>query len=112
MGRNSFQDSRYGSQGGEWAQLYAVLARPALEASNVVITGTIIFCDHMTFVLSNSGSDFSYVCVKFSFGWDLDCELLDTPMYMSTLLGYRYELIRFIGFGLTCLEGKKPQKTQ
>lgn len=66
--------------------IITILDHPKAETFDVIIIGTIIICDPMASVLFNLASTFCYVSMKFSFGWDLDYEYLDTPMYVSTLV--------------------------
>ena len=59
----------------------------------------------MTFVLFDPGSTFSYVSSSFATGLKLNCELLDMPIRVSTLVGesvvvekvYRSCLVNFVG---------------
>lgn len=51
-----------------------------------MIIDSIFFCDHMAYILLDSGSTLSYVSKKFSICRDLDCEYLDTLTYVSILV--------------------------
>lgn len=52
----------------------------------MIIYTTLIY-NRMNFVLFDLSSTFSYVFVKFALWWDLECEFLNTFMYVSTLVG-------------------------
>ena len=54
------------------------------ETSNVVITCNLLVCDCMASVLFDPGSTFSYVSSAFATGRNLNCELLDMPIRVST----------------------------
>lgn len=64
-------------------------------------THTIFVYDLMDFVLFDLSSTFSYV-----FGWELECEYIDTLMYASMLVGvsiyvdqvYQECLVMFVRF--------------
>ena len=53
----------------------------------LLITGNLLVCDCMTFVLVDPGSTFSYVSSSFATGLKLNCELLDMPIRVSTPVG-------------------------
>lgn len=72
---------------GDKAQFYAFLGRHKVEASDAMVICTILIYDCIIVVLFNLGSIFSYISIRFSFGFDMVCEMLDTYMYMSTLVG-------------------------
>ena len=57
-----------------------------METSDAVITGNLLVCDGMTFVLFDPESTFSYVSFSFATGLNLHCELLDMPIRVSTLV--------------------------
>ena len=69
------------------AYYYAFQGISKVEAPDIVFTGTILICDRMASVLFDPKSTFSYASVKFALGWDLNCEMLDLPIYLSTLVG-------------------------
>lgn len=60
----------------------------------------------MASILFVPRSTFSYVSMKFAFSWDIGCEYLDTPMYISTPIEvfvctdkvYHVSSIMFMGF--------------
>lgn len=85
VGRYDAQTSRGCGQGCDRAHVYVILSQPKVESFDAMITGTILFCDHMDCILFNLESTFSYVSVKFALGRDLDCEQLNIPMHVSTL---------------------------
>lgn len=58
---------------------------------------TILVYVYMAFILFDPSSTFSYSPVKLIIGWEYwesDFEYLDTPMYVSTLIGCLFILIR------------------
>ena len=69
------------------------------------LTGNLLVCDCMAFVLFDPGSTFSYVSSSFANGLNLHCELLDMPIRVSTPVGesmvvekvYRSCLVNFVG---------------
>lgn len=67
-----------------------------------MIPGTNLFCDHMAFILFYLGSTFSFICMKFALGWDLDCEFLDIFVgffiYLSSLSGVSMRFMRYKTF--------------
>lgn len=68
------------------------------EDSDVVITGTILWCDHMASILFYLWFTFFCVSMKFPLDWDIKLESLNTPTYESTLVGFLYTLIKFIRY--------------
>ena len=76
-----------------------------METSDAVITGNLLVCACMAFVLFDPRSTFSYVSSSFATGLNLHCELLDMPIRVSTPLGesvivekvYRSCLVTFVG---------------
>ena len=92
-------------QTNEMAYCYAFPGRSEAETSDVVITGNLQVCDYMASVLFDPGSTFSYVSSSFANGLNLHCELLDTPIRVSTPVGesvvvekvYRSCLVNFVG---------------
>lgn len=81
------QLGRGNGQTGDRAHCYAFTGRSEAETSDVVITGSLLFCDCMALVLFDPGSTFSYVSSSFATGLDLYCGLLDMPIRVSTLVG-------------------------
>lgn len=63
-------------QAGDRAYMYVVLSHPKAKTS-----------DPMTSLLFDLGSIFSYVIRKFSLGWEIKYEFLDSSMCVSTLVG-------------------------
>lgn len=58
-----------------------------VEASNAVITNTILIYDQMANVLFDLGSSYSYVCVRFTSSFDMIFDILDDLFHISTPLG-------------------------
>lgn len=58
-----------------------------VEDFDVSIIGTILISDLMATILSDLGSTYSYVSIKFSLGLDMACDMLDFPLYVSTPVG-------------------------
>lgn len=56
------------------------------EALYGIIIGNIIVCDWMAMVLFDPGSTYSYMSIKFSLGLDLVSDMLDSYVYISTLV--------------------------
>lgn len=69
------------------ACLLVVLAHLSMEIFDTVIIGTILICNHMAFILIDSGSTFSLVPVTFAIGRDIVCKYLDTSMHVCTPIG-------------------------
>lgn len=67
-------------------QCYTIPGRSKAEASDLVITSTILVYDHLASILFDLGSIFSYVFVKFVLDLDLICNMLDVPIYVSTVV--------------------------
>ena len=58
-----------------------------METFDTVITGNLLVCDCVASVLFDPGSTFSYVSSSFATGLNLNCELLDIPIRVSTPVG-------------------------
>ncbi|XP_055814099.1 uncharacterized protein LOC129883465 [Solanum dulcamara] len=105
VGTTGVQPDKGHSQTGDRAHCYAFPGRSEVEASDAVITGTLLVCDSLAFVLFDPGSTFSYVSPAFADGLDLYCDLLDMPIRVSTPVGesvlvekvYRSCLVTFVG---------------
>ena len=105
MGTTAAQHGRVNRQTGDRAHCYAFLGRSEAETSDAVITGNLLVCDCMASVLFDPVSTFSYVSFSFANGLNLNCELLDIPIRVSTLVGesvivekvYRSCLVTFVG---------------
>ena len=68
-------------------QCYAFPGKNEAEASNVVITCTILVFNRITDVLFDPGSTYSYVFVRFSSKFDMIYDVLDTPIHVSIPVG-------------------------
>ena len=105
MRTTAAQPGRGNGQTGDRAHCYAFPGRSEAETSDVVITGNLLVCDCMASVLFDPGSTFSYVSSAFATGLNLNCELLDMPIHVSTPVGesvivekvYRSCLVTFMG---------------
>ena len=86
-GTTAAQHGRGNGQTGDRAHCYAFPGRSEAETSDVVITGNLLICDYMASVLFDPGSTFSYVSSAFSTSLNLNCELLDVPIRVSTPVG-------------------------
>ena len=105
MGTTAAQPGRGNGQTGDRAHCYAFPRRSEAETSDTVIIGNLLVCDCMASVLFDPGSTFSYVSSAFSTSLNLNCELLDVPIRVSTPVGefvivekvYRSCLVNFMG---------------
>lgn len=64
---------------------YTFSGKSEAEASDLVITSTILICDHMAYILFDPRSTYSYVSVKFALGLNLIGDTLDNPMFTPRL---------------------------
>ena len=102
------QHGRGNGQTGDRAHCYAFPGKSEAETSDAVITGNLLVCDCMAFVLFDPGSTFSYVSSLFATDLKLNCELLDMPIRVSTPVGesvivekvYSSGLVTFVGSNL------------
>ena len=78
---------RGNGQTGDRAHCYAFPRRSEAKTSDVVITGNLLVCNCMDFVLFDPGSTFLYVSSSFSTGLNLHCEMLYMPIRVSTPVG-------------------------
>ena len=69
------------------AQCYAFPGKNEADASNAVITCTILVCDRMANVLFDPGSTYSYVSMRFASEFAMICDILDAPIHVSTPVG-------------------------
>lgn len=60
--------------------------RNKVEACDAVIIGTILVCDWMTDFLFDPDSTYSYVFLIFVWNFEITCDVLDSPIHVSTLL--------------------------
>lgn len=49
-----------------------------------MITGNILICDRMTYVLFHPGLTYSHVTVSFALGFDLACDIIEVIIYVPT----------------------------
>ncbi|KAH0660902.1 hypothetical protein KY289_029650 [Solanum tuberosum] len=97
--RDSRQGTRGGARGGTLGgrsdtsgigaqgHFYAAPARATAEASDDVITGTLLLCHQPATVLFDPGSTFSYVSVYFAPRLGMRSESLAEPIHVSTPVG-------------------------
>ena len=105
VGTTAAQFGRGNGQTGDRAHCYAFPGKSEAETSDVVITGTLLVYDCMTYVLFDPGSTFSYVSSSIATGLDLYCDLLDMPIRVSTPMResvivekvYKSCLVTFVG---------------
>ncbi|WMV59720.1 hypothetical protein MTR67_053105 [Solanum verrucosum] len=83
-GRGNMQPGREVARHDDRAQCYAFPDNNEAEDSDKVIICTILVCDRMANVLFDPGSTYSYVSVSFSSDFDMICDILDTPIRVST----------------------------
>lgn len=55
-----------------------------MEASNEVITSTILICNRIATILFDLGTIYLYVFVRFSLRLDMMCDMLETLVHVST----------------------------
>ena len=99
------QHGRDNGQTGDKAHCYAFPGRSEAQTSDAFITSNLLVCDCMASVLFDPGSTFSYVSSSFATGLDLNCDLLDMLIRVSTPVGeslivnkvYRSCLLAFVG---------------
>lgn len=84
IGRGIVQSSKEISLHDNKAQYYAFPSKNKAESFDAVITSTIYVCDQMSYVIFYPGCTFSYVCVRFTSEFDLNCDILDAPIHAST----------------------------
>ena len=86
-GATTAQHGRGNGQTGDRAHCYAFPGRSEAETSDAVITGNLLVCYCMDFVLFDPRSTFSYVSSSFSTCLVLHCDLIDMPIRVSTPVG-------------------------
>ncbi|WMV14705.1 hypothetical protein MTR67_008090, partial [Solanum verrucosum] len=86
-GRGAMQPGREVARQDDMAQCYAFHGKTEAEASDAVITCTILVCDRMANVLFDLGSTYSYVSVRFASEFAMICDILDAPIHVSTPVG-------------------------
>lgn len=57
------------------------------KVCNAVITGTILVCYWMTNMLFDLGSTYSYLSMRFTTDNDINCDIIDAPISVSSLDG-------------------------
>ncbi|WMV49430.1 hypothetical protein MTR67_042815 [Solanum verrucosum] len=85
--RGTIQLGREVARHEDMAQCYAFSGKTEAEASDAVITCTILVCDRMTNVLFDPGSTYSYVSILFASEFAMICDILDAPIHASTPVG-------------------------
>ncbi|WMV09364.1 hypothetical protein MTR67_002749 [Solanum verrucosum] len=86
-GRGNAQPGREVAHHDDRPQCYAFPGKNEVEASDAMITGTILICDRMANVLFDPGSTYSYVSLRFASDFGMICDILDAPIRVSTLVG-------------------------
>ena len=64
-------------------QCYVFMGMNVAEASDALITCTILVCDRIFNVLFDSCSTYSYVFIRFASEFDMICDILDAPIHVS-----------------------------
>ena len=84
VGRGAVQPGGVVARQDDKARFYAFSGRTEDDVSSAVITGTILICDQMAIVLFDT---YSYVSVQFTLGVEVNCDMLDVLIHVSTQLG-------------------------
>ncbi|XP_049390047.1 uncharacterized protein LOC125854509 [Solanum stenotomum] len=115
--RDSRQGTRGGARGGRLGgrsnasgrgaqgHFYAVPARATTEASDDVITGTLLLCHQPATVLFDPGSTFSYVSVYFAPRLGMRSESLAEPVHVSTPVGESLVVDQILRSCLVTIQG-------
>ncbi|XP_049378066.1 LOW QUALITY PROTEIN: uncharacterized protein LOC125842802 [Solanum stenotomum] len=115
--RDSRQGTRGGARGGRLGgrsdasgrgaqgHFYAAPARATAEASDDVITGTLLLCHQPATVLFDPGSTFSYVSVYFAPRLGMRSESLAEPVHVSTPVGESLVVDQILRSCLVTIQG-------
>ena len=74
------------------------------QASNIVVTGTLIICSKQALVFFDLGATHSFVSPSFALCLDMKFDVLRSPLTVLTLVGEVYLINRFLSGCEVCIE--------
>ena len=75
-----------------------------VQASNTVVTSTLIICSKQALVLFDLGATHSFVSPSFTLCLDMRFDVLNSPLIVLTPVGEVYLINRFLSRCEVCIE--------